>query len=303
MSVEQWKRAIALTVLGIICLLLIIAVTFGVKYFGLREDWRRDSIIDLAEYNGVSEDESRRLYEYMNGVTSGETLDYQKAYPHLYIENDFSFAETDEKVCYLTFDDGPTEENTPKVLDTLKEHGIKATFFVIGREGEASNDLYRRIVDEGHTIAVHTYSHDYEEIYSSVESYLEDFSKISNYIEIITGVKPEIFRFPGGSVNGYNAGIYEEIIAEMLRRGYTYYDWNVTSRDTVTGVTPSDILRNVAYAADEEEDDIVVLMHDGENHENTAVALDEVITELERQGFTFAALDKNVSPICFGYMD
>lgn len=301
MSVEQWKRTITLAVVGIILLLLTATVVFGVKYFSLQKDLSRNTVVDLADYSGITEEEGKRLLQYMDGVESAGTLGYQQAYPELYVENDFSFTDTADKVCYLTFDDGPSVTNTPRVLDILKKHGIKATFFVIGQKGEEAEKLYKRIVAEGHTIGIHTYSHDYDAIYKSAESYLDDFQRISNHVEKITGVKPEVFRFPGGSVNGYNEGIYKEIVAEMLRRGYVYYDWNVASRDTVAGITPSEILRNIAYAADESEDDIIVLMHDGEGRESTVEALDKVIKELTRQGFSFGALDKSVSPVCFGY--
>ncbi len=301
MSVEQWKRAITLVVLGIILALTVTVIIFVVKSQSLQKELDGGTIVDLSEYEGLTTEESRRLLNYWDQMETGKSASYQSDYPDLYVDNDFQFAATEEKVCYLTFDDGPTPELTSQVLDILKEHDIKATFFVIGKEGAEAEDLYKRIVDEGHTIGVHSYSHDYEGIYQSVDAYLADFNEMSVRIESLTGTKPEIFRFPGGSVNGYNVGIHQEIIAEMLRRGYTYYDWNVSSRDTVEGVTAHDILQYVAYDADEIEEDIIVLMHDGENHMATVEALPDVIKELKRQGFTFAPIGNDTAPICFGY--
>ena len=301
MSVERWKRVIALTVLGIIVCLLATAIVLGVKLHNAKEAIEKETIINLEEYSGINVEESQHFLHYLDQMEQGGVGAYQKEFPDLYVENDFLYEKNPEKTCYLTFDDGPTADITASVLDTLKEYEVKATFFVVGKDVEEYGPLYKRIVDEGHTIGVHSYSHDYEAIYESVDAYLEDFQKISDLIEDCTGVKPEVFRFPGGSVNGYNGGVYQEIIAEMVRRGYTYYDWNVASRDTVEGLTPDDILRYVAYTADEIDDDIIVLMHDGENHETTAEALPSIIKDLKRQEYLFDGLSKDVKPVCFGY--
>ena len=189
---------------------------------------------------------------------------------------------------------------TPQVLDTLKEYGIKATFFVIYRDGGAEKALYKRIVEEGHTIGIHTASHNYNKIYASVEAYLADFQKISAQVESVTGVKPEIFRFPGGSVNVYNKAIYKQLIAEMTRRGYVYYDWNSSTGDASGGsISVSDI---VSYSLSTGQyDKKILLCHDGPGHQNTAKALPDIIEGLMEQGYSFAALDNSVAPICFGY--
>ncbi len=301
MSVKQWKRAITLCVLAIILFLVGTSVVLGWQLHKAKSALEKGSVIDLEDYTGLSPKEGKKILQYFDQIGKDSGTTYQNKYPGLYIENDFQYTDTPEKVCYLTFDDGPTPDITSRILDTLKERDVKATFFTIGKEGADYEMLYKRIVDEGHTIAVHSYSHDYARIYESVDAYLQDFQRIAALIEGQTGVKPELFRFPGGSVNGYNAGIYQEIIAEMLRRGYTYYDWNVASKDTVAGQTAEEILRNVAYAADEMEDDIIVLMHDGENHEETVEALPAIITDLERQEYVFDKLSKDVKPVCFGY--
>ena len=116
------------------------------------------------------------------------------------------------KTVYLTFDDGPSAR-TPEVLKILEEYGVKATFFVVGKDTEQSKQWMRDIVAAGHTIGVHSFTHDYREIYSSVEDYLDDFAKEYALIEEVTGVPPQIFRFPGGSINAYNGHIYQEIVA------------------------------------------------------------------------------------------
>lgn len=201
---------------------------------------------------------------------------------------------------YLTFDDGPNVDNTPRVLDTLKQYDVKATFFVTYKEGQEADSLYKRIVEEGHTIAVHTASHNYNVIYSSIDAYLEDFQKVSSKIESVTGVKPGIFRFPGGSINSYNIELYQELIAEMLRRGYVYYDWHVSSGDaSVRSPSAEKITNNVLNGAKSKE--AIVLMHDGPGHSATADALPGIIEGLKSKGYRFAALDNSVTPSCFGY--
>lgn len=201
---------------------------------------------------------------------------------------------------YLTFDDGPTAK-TEKILDILAQYDVKATFFVIGNTDEVSLRLMKRIVDEGHAIGVHTYSHEYIDIYKTPESYLEDFHSQYALIERVTGVKPDIFRFAGGSVNAYNARLYEQLIAEMTRRGFTYYDWNVASGDAARGITANEIIYNVISGVDEREGKShkIVLMHD--TRETTAEALPTIISELKERNYDFEALTNKVVPANFVY--
>jgi len=226
-------------------------------------------------------------------------LSYQKLYPNLYVHKSTKVTETAAKTIYLTFDDGPSQ-HTLELLDILDRHNVKTTFFVIYRDDEASQNIYREIVKRGHTIAVHTASHKYTEIYKSVEDYLADFNIIYNKIEQVTGVKPELFRFPGGSINSYNARIHQEIIAEMLRRGFTYHDWNVSGGDAVSGVTRGSVFANVVENVNK-YDKAVVLLHDSSSEEVTVAALEGIIIELQNSGYAFAKLDGSVIPITFAY--
>lgn len=285
MTVRQWKRIITLFVV-----LLIITLGAAAAYAEVR-------YLELAgEMKGAEESAETAQSEGNAG------LSYQKKYQNLYVENEFNYIETEEKVCYLTFDDGPSTENTEKILDVLKKHNIKATFFVIYKDTEKEKAMYKRIVEEGHTIGVHTASHDYEKIYSSVDAYLEDFNKISSHIENITGVKPEIFRFPGGSINSYNGAVYMQIVAEMTRRGYTYYDWNVGSGDASYGTASKDwIVGNVVNGVAKGSSNII-LMHDTNAKDTTAQALPEIIERLSARGYRFDKLTKEVKPVTFSYL-
>ncbi len=227
---------------------------------------------------------------------------YEDLYPDMYVNTGSEFANEDGKVVYYTFDDGPSK-NTIAILDTLKEKGVKATFFVTGQEvsGVDSDAILKRIVDEGHSIGIHTYSHVYQEIYSSVESYLADFHKIREKIIQVTGVEPKIFRFPGGSVKNSFASpsVQKAIRIEMRRRGYIYYDWNLVSGDDKSYMTDTDtLIHNIVNGA-KGKDKVVILCHDDSMRVSTAEAVGPVIDQLTAQGYRFEKLTESVEPVQF----
>jgi len=230
-----------------------------------------------------------------------EVFSYQLKYDDLYIEKKTkaSFG-SEEKLVYLTFDDGPSQR-TLEILDTLDKYNIKATFFVVYNASEDSDEIYKEIVKRGHTIAVHSYCHEYRKIYNSVDDYLDDFYKMFKYIYDTTGVKPEIFRFPGGSINAYNSDNYQEIIAEMIRRGFTYHDWNVVAGDTVKGAT-KDIVYNNVIDGLKDYKKVVVLMHDSVEKRETTESLFKIIETFQNKGFSFDKLDGTIIPITFSYI-
>lgn len=198
----------------------------------------------------------------------------------------------DTKKVYLTFDDGPSD-NTDDILDILKEYNVKATFFVIGKNDEHSKEMYKRIVDEGHTIALHSYSHKYSEIYKSLENYEEDLERLSDHIYDITGVRSHFLRFPGGSSNQVSNLDMKEFIKLVNDEGYTYFDWNVASGDaTNQRITKEDIINNVMKDVPLHNTS-VVLMHDANNKNSTVEALKDLIETLQDQGYTLLPIDEN----------
>lgn len=229
----------------------------------------------------------------------GTVPEYTQLYPDLYAQPYTGEKVTGGKVVCLTFDDGPSE-NTDRVLQILDQYGIKATFFVVGKTGEASQQRMRNIVAAGHTLAIHSWTHDYRTIYASVEAFLDDFYKLYQWIYEVTGVYPQIFRFPGGSVNGYNRGNYQEIIAEMTRRGFVYFDWNASAQDATAKPRAAE-----AIAADclkgSNKDLAVVLCHDSAARTTTVDALPAVIEGYQAKGYTFMALTPGVEPVMLGY--
>ena len=182
------------------------------------------------------------------------------------------------KTMYLTFDDGPSEEYTDMVLDVLKEKNIKATFFVIGEYVRKYPDTARRIVEEGHTIGIHCDVHNYKTLYASVDSYIEDFEKAYDTVYEVTGVKAQFFRFPGGSINNFNKTVYKDIIAEMEKRGFIYYDWNASLEDATRSTATTEDLINTAVETTQGKKRVVMLAHD--RVANTANALGDLIDAL-----------------------
>ena len=202
---------------------------------------------------------------------------------------------------YLTFDDGPSAR-TGEILDILQEKDVKATFFVIGTDGAQNAALLKRIVDEGHTLAMHTNSHNYTKMYASVEDYLADMYQIFTQIKETTGVTPTLFRFPGGSINNYNSGICQELIAEMLRRGFVPFDWNISSKDAATTkLLSADVIVNNVVTSAEKVSYGIVLMHDSAAKTTTAKAVGPMIDQLREMGFTFEALTPETKSMLFAY--
>lgn len=228
--------------------------------------------------------------------TDPENKPYQLLLPHLFCAKpDETTAE--DKTVYLTFDDGPSRL-TGDVLDILKRNNVKATFFLIGKTDELSKTMIKRIADEGHTIGIHTYTHDYKQIYASVDAYLEDFNRIYSLIYETTGITANIFRFPGGSVNAYNKTLSKDLIEEMTRRGFTYYDWNVDAVDTASGATEASITKTVVGQVLSNTRSIV-LFHNSDWQKKTVSALDGIIRTLREKGYVFDRLTNKVKPIVF----
>ncbi len=198
------------------------------------------------------------------------------------------------KTMYLTFDDGPTEENTARVLDILKARNIKATFFLVGENVEKHPEMAKRIVDEGHTIGIHCYSHDYNALYASVDSYIADFEKAQEVVREATGVEVKLFRFPGGSINGYNKQVYQQIAEEMTQRGYLYYDWNASLEDAVKNPKAESLIQN-AVSSTLGRKKIIMLAHDVV--EETGLCLEELLDQFPE--YQMEAITEEVEPIHF----
>lgn len=232
------------------------------------------------------EDENAALKEKI------KTLSAQKA-----VNSPQSTVPSGQKVCYLTFDDGPSA-NTLKILDILNKYGVKATFFVIN---SADIGYVKNIYEAGHTVGLHTATHNYSQIYASTDAYFNDLQQISDKVESIIGIKPTVMRFPGGSSNKVSAkycgGIMTRLVSLVQERGYSYFDWNVASGDADSNTPSYTYIRNNVLNSAKNKNSACVLMHDSSVKTTTVQALPEIIEGLTAMGYRFEAL----TPETYGY--
>lgn len=200
---------------------------------------------------------------------------------------------SDEKIAYLTFDDGPSI-NTEKLLDILDQYDVKATFFVIYHKNMESK--YKAIVDRGNTIALHSYSHSYSKIYRTEKGYYNDLNKIHDYVEEVTGVDSKIIRFPGGSSNTvsrkYNKSIMKTLKKSVTENGYVFHDWNVDSTDA-SGINrdPDLLVEKVKAGLQKKKPVVDILMHDtGKSKTTTVEALPRIIEAVQAEGYKIEPL-------------
>ena len=201
--------------------------------------------------------------------------------------------QSQEKIVYLTFDDGPSQ-NTKKILDILDQYHAKATFFVTGTN-QKYNYLIKEAHQKGHTIALHTYCHKYDQVYSSVDAYFDDLTKIGNMVKQEIGFVPRFIRFPGGSSNTiskrYCPGIMTQLTKEVKNRGYQYYDWNADSTDASGNHVPvSQLIKN---GTSSQATNINLLCHDTDAKGTTVEALPSIIQYYQQRGYEFKGIDEN----------
>lgn len=301
-SVRFYKRLILVVLALLIAIPMGYAVFFGFRCLSLERQ--------LAEGSGVKEPDSQNTLRpdssqtpgvvptsYENGLVA-DPLSYQLLYPDLYSTGNVLPERSKEiDTVYLTFDSLPSS-NTTQILDVLDEYDVKATFFVMGTTDPDALEVMKEIVNRGHTIGLLSYSGSYQEIYqSTVDAYLNDFKRIYDLVYETTGVKAEIFRFPGSSVNSYNSRIYQELIAEMLRRNFVFFDWTASTEGCKDAAEMSEkVLSRMA-----DEDRGIIKFRDSLESGDTAVALHTIIRELRDRGFKFEPLTVNVSPVLFNY--
>ncbi len=234
------------------------------RFMQVTEEWQnRLDEEKLRQENGTEQENGEEASAVSgNAVTDAEPLEEQPRH----------------KV-YLTFDDGPSIY-TEEILDILKEYDLKATFFVVGKEDEASREVLQRIVEEGHTLGMHSYSHKYRELYQSVDAFSEDFHKLQDYLYEVTGVRSMYYRFPGGSSNTVSTISMQEFADYLNEEGVTFYDWNISSGDAASRPPSKETL--VANSTDDISrwETSIILMHDSAEKHTTVEALPEIIEKI-----------------------
>ncbi|MBE7021955.1 MAG: polysaccharide deacetylase [Ruminococcaceae bacterium] len=192
------------------------------------------------------------------------------------------------KTAYLTFDDGPTANITPQILDVLKEKGVQATFFTLGINVEKNPELARRTVSEGHVLANHSYSHDYKMLYNGTEHFVEDVQKTEQVIIDTVGAEGfvKVFRFPGGSFEK-SKDPQKDALSGM---GYVFLDWNALNGDAEGHNIPPETQLEKIKSSTKGVTNAVILMHDAATKQTTVDALPAIIDYLQSEGFVFKTL-------------
>ncbi len=271
---QLMKRLLVMIPLSTILILLTLCIVLGVNLYEAKRELRelRDSAAPVMAVSQTSEGGESGVYTAagVDEVRQGQS------------DEDGAAAETGDGVrkVYLTFDDGPSG-NTGRILDILAEYDVKATFFVVGKEEERYQPLYKRIVEEGHTLAMHSYSHKYNEIYQSKESFVEDLTKLQEFLYNTTGVWCRYCRFPGGSSNTVSRVDMHELIAYLEEQDMSYFDWNIVSGDATSGYISADAIVRNSTANLQSFPEAIILMHDASDKNSTVEALPRLIEQIQ----------------------
>lgn len=278
--VRLLKKLIIIVPLSMILILFVLCMILGIRLYFVTKELR--DLRSQIETTAVIE-QSDTLEDTIDSdtlVSSVATAAEEAEGAEEAVVNAMAEEEDGARKVYLTFDDGPSS-NTDRILDILAEYDVKATFFVVGKEEEKYRPLYNRIVQEGHTLGMHSYSHKYNEIYQSVDSYAEDLCKLQEFLYDMTGVRCRYCRFPGGSSNSVSNVDMHDLIGYLDERNMVYFDWNVSSGDAASGyISPEEIVANCTGNL-ESFDEAIILMHDASNKNSTVEALPKLIETIQ----------------------
>ena len=273
--IRRLKKMIVGTIIAMVVIPVIASIILGIRVYSLQKEVMGLKEELTATRKQLESSEETGIYTTATVETSSRDIP-EAAELAQEPEEDYSMY---DKRIYLTFDDGPSR-NTDKILDILKEYDVKATFFVVGKTDEESVRAYQRIVAEGHTLAMHSYSHKYSEIYASKESFEQDLRQLQEYLYQITGVWPRFFRFPGGSSNTVSKVDMQELIEYLNESGITYFDWNIASGDAISGQLGKDTIVNNCIGGIKAKQECMILMHDASDKNSTVEALSLLIEQV-----------------------
>ncbi|MGL4623482.1 MAG: polysaccharide deacetylase family protein [Culicoidibacterales bacterium] len=266
-----WLLTVVLVIIGTITITITSVASERANVANLKQE-----VEELASiYTQLNEQAQELEREIQETVEMGEQLE--------------------KKIAYLTFDDGPGE-STDAILDILNEHEVKATFFVAGYMVEQYPNQMRRMIQNGHKIASHTYSHQYEYIYASLENFQADFQRANDIIRTYTGKDITIFRHPGGSSTTVGSpGVVNQTRHWLTEIGVNYTDWNVDSMDASGHHVPPQIIIDETLAqAELQPNYAVILLHDATAKPTTVQALPQIIEGLHEQGYVFEAMPDGI---------
>jgi len=282
--VNRLRKLIIALLVFVVAVPICVSIILAIAYDRMRSDLD-SALSDLEWYHNHYQERILTVDEDTTMVTEPEIVtedtpqvsDREPGPEETVVDDDI-------RRVYLTFDDGPSIY-TNEILDILAQYNVKATFFVVGKEESEYREVYDRIVDEGHTIGMHSYSHKYGEIYSSLDDFQVDMHKLQTFIYENTGVWTNLYRFPGGSSNTVSDVDMAVLIDYLNKSGITYYDWNVSCGDADTGKTVDEIVTNVVSGVSKYSNS-VVLMHDAQDKHTTVEALPRIIEQIQQMDAT-----------------
>ena len=289
-------RRLILAVVAASCLIpTCICVILAIRYDRLRTqyeqnvadlEWYRDRYGTEMDILGVDESEMADRTDTDEGSdTDPFAEDFETDIAAVEISGAVDPDEVDgTRYVYLTFDDGPSS-STNDILDILQQYDVKATFFVCGKPDAKYTDVYKRIVDDGHTLGMHSYSHKYNIIYESLDSFKEDLDKLRIFLYETTGVWSEFYRFPGGSSNSVSQVDMAELADYLSSSDITFFDWNVSAGDDRSGADETTIYNNIVSNIPRFKH-CVVLMHDAADKQSTVKALPGIIEAIQQMDDT-----------------
>lgn len=200
----------------------------------------------------------------------------------------------EQKTIYLTFDDGPSTSITPLLLEVLDKYKVKATFFVVGQYVTYYPDLLKEIQSHGHSIGIHSDTHNYSEIYKNSQTLLGDVNSLEDRVFRTTGKRPNLYRFPGGSFEArqlLDSMDYRTFTDEMHSKGYRIFDWSCSLGDTSPKLKTPEALFKSALKRFSDDNYVVFLAHDIGNKNDTPKAIDLLIKHFMDDGYVFDVLD------------
>ena len=282
--VQRLKRIIVGTVITVLVLPTVIAILLGVQNFRLHKEI---SLLQAQLRDGGKKASGENL---SSGTALSDTAKAQAEKTTKVVTEvaETAVEELEEakpvRQIYLTFDDGPSAR-TDKILDILEKYDIKATFFVVGKPQEEYEILYQRIVKEGHTLGMHSYSHSYSSLYADADSFTNDLDKLQEFLYDKTGVESTFYRFPGGSSNTVSKTDMDVFLDILKERKITYFDWNVSADDAANYHKSSQqIIDNCLRGIEKHEGTIVILLHDADDKKSTVEALPGLIEAIKARG-------------------
>lgn len=200
---------------------------------------------------------------------------------------------SNKKVVYLTFDDAPGGDVTRKTLDILKDENVPATFFIIGNQIKGQEDIIIRMKDEGHSIGLHSFTHERNKLYGSCEGFINEMTQVQKALYDVTGENYYILRFPFGT-NNSTYKISTEMANTVHSHGFKIYDW---TQDTLDGANPTSSPDTILKRAISTNDTVVVLMHNAPANKTTAQAIRGIIKYYKSQGYTFKKITMDTPEI------